>query len=275
MTRHAVRRGSKLLVAATMAAAAASIVPAHAIIGTPVMNGNSVPNGFTKTAAVVAASYDSKIDPLLSTVTVTDVNGDPVPGSTIVALGAEKTLVFRTTEAGLFNEDLSPYTATFTARAFNQALATPSSSDVLTFDVDFVTPFPPDVHLNEEAPLVGPTISTGDDLVINGDAADIVSDAGIVSGLAKVDVHFYNPLANPQQLTQAGGPEVGSMHRTITVDCTGGCPTSQDLAIDVNALFSDGLPVGYWNIKVSVTDAAGNQSAQSAPMAVLKLATPA
>ena len=271
MTRHAVRRGSKLLVAATMAAAAAAIVPAHAVIGTPVMQGNSVPNGFTKTASVVAVTYDKKLAPLQSTVTVTDVNGDPVSGSTLVPLGNEKTLVFQTTLGSLFNEDLSPYTATFAARANNQALATPTSSDVLTFDVDFVTPFPPDVHLNDGAPMVGPTLSIAEEeLTINVDAADIVPESGIVSGIRKVDVHFYNPLANPLSLTPAGIPEVGDLHQTITLDCTGGCDSVvDDLTVDI----SD-LTLGYWNIKVSVTDAAGNQSAQSAPMAVLRLVAP-
>jgi hypothetical protein len=267
MTRLAVRRGSKVLCAATIAAVAASIAPAQAIVGTPVPLGNSVPNGFTKRADVVAVSYNVPLDALASTVSVTDVNGDPVNGSFTVTTPSEKTLAFTPLVANQFNEDLSPYTATFTARAQRQAAATASSVVVLNFDVDFIIPFQPDVKLNDGA-AVGPVISApGEDLIINGKAVDTLSEAGIVSGVKQVDVHFYNPLANPTQLTLAGAPEVNSMHRTITMPCTGGCNALEDLSIDI----SD-LPLGYWNIKVSVTDAAGNKSAQSAPMSVLKLA---
>lgn len=270
MTRHAVRRGSKLLVAATIASAAAAIVPAHAIIGTPVALGNSVPNGFSKTNAAVAVTYNSRINPSASSIVVTDVNGDPVTGTLGLGTG-ERTLIFNTTSTSRFVEDLSPYTAVFTARAANQAAATASSVETLTFDVDFVTPFPPDVHLNDEAEITLPTISgPSDELVINGDAADILPESGIVSGVKRIDIHFYNPAANPLAISSGGIPEVASMHESIDVDCTGGCPLTTDVVYDLAE-----LPLGYWNIKVSVTDAAGNQSAQSAPMSVLRIAADA
>lgn len=269
MTRHALRRGSKLLAAAIVASAGAAIAPAHAIVGTPTPLGNSVPNGFTKTPSAVAITYNAKIDPLTSSVSVLDVNGAPVAGTIDLGVG-ERTLIFKTTSASLFNEDQSPYTATFTARAVNQAAATASSVEALTFDVDFITPFPPNVHLNDAAPIAGPTVSAGDELVINGTAADITSETGIVSGVKKIDIHFYNPLANPTQLNSAGVPEVASMHKTVAIDCTAGCPTSATVAYDLGD-----LPTGYWNVKVSVTDAAGNQSAQSTAMPVLRIAAPA
>jgi hypothetical protein len=269
MTRHAVRRGgTRLLVGAALISAVATIAPAHAIIGTPVMQGNSVPNGYTKTPLAVAITYNTVINPSLSDVEVLDVNGDPVSGTIGLDLVTEKTLIFNTTNSSRFGEELSPYTATFTARARNQSILAPNSVETLVFNVDYITPFPPNVHLNDSTDATVPAVSLpGDDLIINGIAADIEPDSGIVSGVARVDIHFYNPVTNASAILRGGIPEVS--RETVTFPCTGGCDKSEILALDI----SD-LALGYWNIKVSVTDAAGNQSAQSAPMAVLKVAAP-
>lgn len=271
MTSHAVRRGTKVLVAATIAAAVASIAPAHAIVGTPTALANSVPNGYSSSADAVAITYNAVIDPLQSSVTVFDVNGDPVSGSLIVPRPTEKTLIFQPSIADRFNEERSPYTATFTARARNQAAATASSVEILEFDVDFVTPFPPNVSLGDGTLPI--TIAGPDDAVlVTGKATDVVTETGNASGVKRVDVHFYNPLAAG---SLGRSSEISAMRRTITFPCDGGCNALEELSIDIDALFDGGLPAGYWNIKVSVTDAAGNLSAQSAPMPVLRIATPA
>lgn len=269
MTRQSShRRGAALLVAAIAATVAASVVPASAAVSTPVKVSDSLRNGFNKDPFTIAVLYNVNIDPNASSVTVLKNDGvTPVTGSDFTLLGNQKMLVFQTSAQGPFNEIDSPYTATFTARGVNQTVGSPSAQHTIEFDVDFITPFPAQVHLNEETGG-RPFVSLGtDSLTINGTARDIAGENGVASGVEQVRVHFYNPLMNPTGLLNGGSPEIMAMRRTISFECNPKCNTSESLAIDI----SD-IPTGYWNIKVSVVDAAGNASSQSESMPVLRIA---
>lgn len=259
MTRASARKGSaRIVLAAMVASAVAAIAPAQAAgKPAPVLQGNSVERGWSKNDRLLAAKYDLVLDMVASSMTVTDSNGTPVGGAH--SFSADKlTLTF--VPQVPFSADAAPYTATLTARSLGQDPLIASTVNTLDFNIDIVTPFPPNVQLNDGTQQV--TISVADDtLTLNGTAAD--DAAG--SGIASVQVHFYNPLANPQQATLGGVPEASST--TIQIACASACPTSTPISVDL----SD-LTLGLWTIKVSVTDAAGNRSAESGSLRVLRIA---
>ncbi|MFP5224155.1 MAG: hypothetical protein ACLGH3_01150 [Actinomycetota bacterium] len=254
------RRGSaRLLVAAMIASAVTAFVPAQAAgKPAPIMLGNSVAMGWSNNARLVAASFDRVLDATGSSATVVDRDGAPVGGFHTFSADT-KTLSFVPQLS--FNEEGAPYTVTFTAKTLGQDVTIAPTVETLDFSIDVVTPFPPDVQLNDGTQAV--TVSLLDDeLSLNGTAADDL----LGSGIAKIQVHYYNPAANPQQATLGGIPQAFS--KSFDVDCTGACPTSTPVEIDL----SD-LGTGLWTLKVSVTDAAGNRSAESGPLRVLRVAS--
>jgi hypothetical protein len=254
------RRGSaRLLVAAMIASAVAAVAPAQAAgQPAPVMLGNSVAMGWSNNARLVAASFNRVLDATGSSATVVDRDGAPVGGHHQFSFDS-KTLSF--VPQSPFSENGAPYTVTFTAKSLGQDVTIAPTVESLDFSIDVVTPFPPDVQLNDGTQAL--TVSLLDDeLTLNGTAADDL----LGSGIAKIQVHYYNPLANPHQATLGGIPQAFS--ETISVDCAVACPTSTPVEIDL----SD-LGTGLWTLKVSVTDAAGNRSAESGALQVLRVAS--
>lgn len=264
MIRQTARRhGAKALVVSVIATAVAAIVPAQAA-ATPTVASTSF-GKYNKERFKISAAYNLKVDPLLSSVTVLKNDNTPVNGSDYVTLTNEKELVFQAAAGAPFNELDAPYTATFTARSQGQTIGSPSAVDTFTFDIDFITPFPPDVELNEEAEGNPAIVLPDGEILVNGIAADPLSEANTASGIKQVQIHFYNPLFGVPGSAPSFG-EIQSLRKTINFDCTVSCNTIENLAVDISS-----IPAGYWNVKVSTTDEAGNKSAQGEPMPMLKL----
>lgn len=264
LRRTAGRAHHRVFASAIIAVVAAVTLPAQAGVGKPAPNAiaNSVEHGWTNSPNIVSVFYDREIDLSDSDVSVTDRNGDAVDGSIRVT---GRYLFFDAAPYAYFSEDLAPYEATFSAVSRGQDPDFPATVTVHGFNVDLITPFPPNVLLNEPSSLPLTVSPTTEPLLVKGVAADDL----LGSGVRAVTVHFYNPLANPMQATPGGIPEISSMARVVAMDCSVRCPTEVALSIDI----SD-LGLGYWTIKVSTLDAAGNRSAQSSPRSVLRIAAP-
>lgn len=256
---NAHRGHARLVLAAMIASAVASIVPANALGAlAPNLVSTSVSTGWTNSGSLVMASFSKTLDMSASRITVTDRDGLPVVGNSFVLPASQTNLNF-TPQAPL-GEHGMPYTATFTGKSLGQDPIIALTVVEQTFSIDTVLPFPPNVMLNGvDSPL---TVSmTADDLTLDGVANDNIEG----SGVALITVHFYNPAANPQSATPGGVPE--AKRQNVLIACAPVCPISAPVSVDLST-----LTPGLWTIKVSSVDAAGNRSAESQPLRVLRVA---
>lgn len=204
--------------------------------------------------------------------------------------------------ADLTQED-GPYTATFSARALNQTPGTLNTVSTFTFRVDTKTPLPPSLAVagaqalprdsyphcpaactgaypGNPIPAGVVVVAPGETARLSGIAKDILDaqqNEDLTSGIAKVRLHFYagagvrpntsgtptDPGYNPNPITATEDVALGvSIANTCTVSL---CPASFTFQSTPR------LPAGYWSVRASTEDLAGNRSSQSHPIAVLVL----
>lgn len=239
-----------------LVAIAAIAIPAHAATNPPPqLIGTSVDSGWSNSATLIAATYDEALkravgNTAVSYVTVVDVNRADVGGVSSLDKSG-KTLIF-TADDPLVPGD-GPFTATFVARAVGQVAGADDTITPRTFEVDISIPAAPKFTANPSG-IVGPS----DEVKFEGTGADRGS------GIRVVELHFYNPIATAPRVDQAF-----SVKQSFSCPADL-CPSPVNFSISRND-----LPAGYWNVKVSATDLAGNRSAESAPIAFLRIAAPA
>lgn len=195
------------------------------------------------------------------------------------------------TRAPLTEED-GPYTATFTARALNQITGTPDVVSTYTFRVDKGVPLAPSLSvvggtalprdrfpgcvlggnpataglcsawLSNPIPKQAAVSAPGESVRLAGSAQDRLDGLGnpdLASGIAKTTLHFFSLTSG-----DTSGREIVEMRIDILNTCDASlCPVSFSFQAQPE------LPNGYWNIRASTTDLAGNASGQSDPVAVL------
>jgi hypothetical protein len=241
--------GALLAVAAVSMPASAAGEPAPTLVAT------SLTNGWSHLNYVVAAAYDVALVRSLSSATLKDRNGNLVDGVVTLDAGDKRVLVF--TPDSPMTETKTPYTITFSARAVDQDPSIPNTVDAATFKLDALAPRVPTIaRPTDMISVVGPS----DVLTIEGSATDLGQ-----SGIAKVELHFYNPAATAPRIDEAP-----AYRRTMLVDCgIGVCPRTANYSFSVT-----GIPTGYWNIRVASVDLAGNRSAETEPVRALIVTSP-
>lgn len=303
------RRVRKVVVAGSVLAATLALAPANAAtVPPPIVQTTSLSsdNMWSKISTVVSVDYNRNIDVAGSTVTVTDGAGFPVIGVVdtpfvIVPVNNVPTR-FNTAPDILyfdpqldFTEEDGPYTATFSARSLGQDPLAASTVTTYTFRIDRGVPAAPSLATfggtqlprnaypgcgvqmpppnqsigcplfpSNPVPKEVAVVSSGEAVQLSGYAKDKVDNQGnpdFASGIEKVTLHFFSLTSG-----DTSGREITAMRTTITNPCGAGlCPVDQTFQAQLD------LPDGYWTVRASTADLAGNLSGQSDPVAVLVL----
>jgi hypothetical protein len=300
------RRVRKGLVAGCVLSMALVVAPAHAAFTSPPLvqsTSLSANNQWSKINNAVSVDYNRNIDVANSSVVVTDGASLPVSGvvDTPFVIAPVNNVPTRINTAPdvlyflpqiPFTEEDGPYTATFTARSIGQNPSAASTVVTYTFRVDVKKPQTPSIT-NLGTPLprnltnnigntTNPTpaqlqiLGSSDDAQLSGLAKDTLDSFGnddLASGIAKVTLHFYAATSVGYKLPNANNPNPAdvSVYATETKQinllnaCTSSlCPTNFAYSA------ADGtLTAGYWTVRASTTDLAGNVSGQSDPVAFL------
>lgn len=217
-------------------------------------------------------------------------------------LEADLSIFYFIPAAALTQED-GPYTATFTAHSLNQTPSTADTVSIFTFNVDTKVPTAPTIAIaggqalprstypscgtpaagcggaypSNPIPSAVTAVAPGETVRLSGLAKDILDAQGnpdFTSGIAKVNLHFYagaavrpssgtpgSPGYNPNPITATEDP---TLAMTLQNACTA---TLCETQLSYQA--TPTLPRGYWSVRASTEDLAGNRSGQSDPIAVL------
>lgn len=285
------RTGTRLVLAAGVLALAAGSAPAFAnhLTPAPVIKATSADGGWTKTSTLVTFEYDVPVSLALSSATATDEQNLPVVGQLVQPAGLPKDLIFAPQVA--LSDSRAPYTLTVIAHGVDQGTAITNTTTVRTFRIDTQAPLAPTAvqpisdqgatfktQTGSDSPIQ--VFQGTESITVTGRSSDRGTAAN-ASGIASLTVHFYNPkeqaAPHPQSCQNtppAGLPAcVGSellktsaesiQYRTsISVTCPSGvCALSTSYSVPIT-----GLPNGYWNVRISSTDLAGNVSSESDPI---------
>lgn len=299
------RRVKKSLVLGCVLATGLVVAPAQAAFtAPPVVQSTSLSgnNQWSKVSAAISVDYNRAIDVANSSVVVTDGSGFPVTGLTdtpfVMAPVNNVPTRFNTATDVLyfdpqvdFSEEEGPYTATFTARAIGQDPLSASTVSGFTFRVDLKKPATPSLG-NLGTPLPRPNttnlvgianpspsalqiLSSEDAAQLAGlakDAGDAYGNFDLASGISKVTLHFFAASSvgvhQPGEDPVADPPSVYAQE-TKRITLSNACDTAL-CPPDFSFSGSDTtLTAGYWTVRASATDFAGNVSGQSDAVAFL------
>ncbi|MFA5891285.1 MAG: hypothetical protein WDA27_10130 [Actinomycetota bacterium] len=254
------RRGLRAVLTGSLVAIAAACLPASAAANpAPTLLGTSVDSGWGRSATLLMATYDAPLqradedDVVVTKASLKNAAGKTLTGASSIEGKDKKTLKFVADNEMIPGD--GPFTVTFRAHAVGQDDGVTDTVTPLTFHLDAGVPKAPLLE-TYPASIVAP----GDPVVFEGKASDIKDG----SGIARVELHFFNPV-----VTFPRTDEARQLRLTQDSTCSGGlCPQNTTFS------FTAELPAGYWNVKVAAVDLAGNVSPESAPIGFLVLAAP-
>lgn len=304
MATLSLRRGTRIraVVIGALIVGAAATVPARAV-DAPVLVSTSVDTGWSPSADTVVARFDKVLDKEASSVTLEEVGGAEIAGWH-VSFGKELNTIFlRTTDpeapsAGAgepLRVDGTQYQVTFMVRG-----DAPSAPDELqthgpfTFLVDpdrptlpiITSPAPlfrqeihiggddqagtPEITVIELAPA-DPTTPVAEFAGTAADATGTDGDTTATSGIASVELQFFNPLEDPLHPQAVVFSVI--LDGTDHLSAPGAAETDWRVAADEIA-DEDGSPMltpGLWALRVVAFDLANNASAPSKAVQILVL----
>lgn len=294
--------GAVLAMGLMVAPARAAATPPPVVQGTSL----SANNTWSKIASVVSVDYNRIIDVAASSATMTDGAGLPITGLVdtpfVIAPVNNVPTRFNTAPDVLYfdpqvdlTEEDGPYTVTFTARSIGQDPLSASTVATYTFRVDVKkpltptlanqgTPLPrssvPNTGLQNPVPAQAQVLGSTDAAQLAGIARDTLDSFGnedLASGISKVTLHFFHASS---MYADAGTPTTCVPGSTVPCDAPSAGAVETKRIVVSNACqaalcpttFSytgsdTTLAAGYWTVRASTEDLAGNVSGQSDPVA--------
>ncbi len=302
MATLSLRRGTRIraVVIGALIVGAAATVPARAV-DAPVLEETSVDSGWSATTEAVAARFDKVLDPDGSSVTLEEVGGAVIAGwhtrveGTTVILSAVDPEDPNGPAGDPLRVDGTEYRATFSV--VGEAPSAPDEPEVhgpFTFQVDpdrptlpvITRPSPlfrqeihiggddqagtPEIAVIELAPA-DPSTPVAEFAGTAADATGTDGDLTATSGIASVELRFFNPLANPLN------PEAVAFSVTLDdashLTAPGAAETEWSIAAE-DITDEDGaslLSPGLWAVRAVASDMAGSISAPSKAVQILVL----
>lgn len=274
MVSHAVRRGSRALLAAGIVALVASLPIGARASGPLAVVNTTVDSGWSN--GTIGALYNHAIEPTTggSNAVLKDKDNATVAGTVVVKASVTEeipdSIVFASTDP--LEEGKAPYTVTFTA------VGQVSGEQVVTqktFSVDLIQPQRPVI---EGASMTPRVVMPDETLTLAGAASDakrLTDQTGAYrSGVAVVELQFYR-VEGPGIPPDPNAVSRFKLKLNATLsDCTASSLSCTDaggtVVMEKAWTLTPRLDPGLWTAKVYAIDKAGNRS-NSAEMTFLKL----